>query len=176
MDDVTLRPITDADREFLLRVYAGSRREEMALSGWDEDRIAAFLAWQFQLQHDQYVANYPGAEFDVVLAGGVPVGRLYVHRHPDEIRIMDIAVLPEHRGRGIGARLMAGLVAESDARGVPLGLHVETLNPARDWYRVLGFREGELRGVYYYMERAPRGRVEAGERAATPRECECSST
>lgn len=174
MADVTLRPITEVDREFLLRVYALTRREEMALSGWDDDRIAEFLAWQFQLQHDQYLTNYPGAAFDVVLADGVPAGRLYVHRRPDDIRIIDIAVLPEHRGRGIGGRLMAGLVAESEERDVPLSLHVETMNPVQEWYRRLGFVEKELRGVYLYMERPPGGRGETGNVEAARKERECS--
>lgn len=174
MTDVTLRPIADTDREFLLRVYADTRREEMALTGWDDARVAEFLAWQFQLQHDQYGVNYPGADFDLILADGVPAGRLYVHRRPDEIRIVDIAVLPEHRGRGVGTRLMAELVAESEERGVPLSLHVEIGNPVREWYHRLGFLDGELRGAYYYMERPPRNRVEAGEGAAARKECECS--
>ena len=91
----------------------------------------------------------------MILADGEPAGRLYVARWEDEVRIVDIALLPEFRGRGLGSELLRDLMAEADAVGKPLSIHVEMNNPARPWYERLGFRsEGEF-GVYVLMRRAP---------------------
>ena len=91
----------------------------------------------------------------ILAAGGEPAGRLYVARWEEEIRIVDIALLPDFRGRGIGGELLRELMAEADAAGRPLSIHVEMNNPARPWYERLGFRpEGEF-GVYVLMRRAP---------------------
>jgi ribosomal protein S18 acetylase RimI-like enzyme len=152
-DTIRFRPITDEDGEFLFRVYASTRHEELAVTGWDESRVEAFLRMQFGLQHTQYLQNYPGASFDIVIIDGMSAGRLYVDRAEDGIRIIDIALLPEFRGRGIGGRIMRGLVGEADAKGLAMSLHVEMNNPVRDLYMSLGFREKERRGIYYYMER-----------------------
>ena len=147
------RPITDEDMEFLYRLYASTRLEELAVTGWNDAQIEEFLRMQFGLQHSQYRQNYPGASFDIVLIDGAPAGRLYVDRTEDGIRIIDISLLPEFRGRGIGGRIMRGFVEEADAKGHGMSLHVEMNNPIVPFYKVLGFREKELRGIYYFMER-----------------------
>jgi ribosomal protein S18 acetylase RimI-like enzyme len=84
-----------------------------------------------------------------------PAGRLYVHRGPSDIRIMDIAVAPEFRGRGIGTRLLRDLMDEAEASGRKLSIHVEMNNPARSLYERLGFAPAGTHGVYVLMERAP---------------------
>ena len=91
----------------------------------------------------------------MIVSGGQPAGRLYVARWEDEIRIVDIALLPEFRGRGLGSALLADLMAEADAAGKPLSIHVETNNPARSLYDRLGFEVAEDRGVYLLMRRPP---------------------
>ena len=150
---ITLRPITDEDMEFLYRLYASTRLEELAVTGWNDAQIEEFLRMQFGLQHSQYRQNYPGASFELVLIDVVPAGRLYVDRTEDGIRIIDISLLPEFRGRGIGGRIMRGFVEEADAKGHGMSLHVEMNNPVLEFYKALGFREKELRGIYYFMER-----------------------
>lgn len=150
---ITLRPTNNDDLEFLYRLYASTRADELAVTGWDATMIENFLRMQFTLQHSQYQHNYPGASFDLVLIDAVPAGRLYVKRTEREIRIIDIALLPEFRARGIGGRIMRKLVAEADVIGCTVSLHVEMNNPILSFYRSLGFEEIELRGVYYYMER-----------------------
>jgi ribosomal protein S18 acetylase RimI-like enzyme len=91
----------------------------------------------------------------VILAGGEPAGRLYVARWEDEIRIVDIALLPEYRGRGLGTALLQGLIKEAEAAGKPLSIHVEMNNPARPLYDRLGFEEAGEFGVYVLMKRSP---------------------
>ena len=151
--DRGLRPVGIADREFLLRLYASTREEELALVDWAPDQRAAFLEQQFAAQDRHYRERYDGASLDVVEVDGQPAGRLYVARWPSEIRIMDIALLPEFRGQGIGGALLRDLVAEADRSGRRLSIHVERQNPALRLYARLGFALREDKGVYLLLER-----------------------
>lgn len=90
-----------------------------------------------------------------MLADGEPAGRLYVHRREREIRLMDIALLPEFRGDGIGGALLDDLFAEAAASGRTLTIHVESYNPARRLYERRGFRQIGEHGVYLLMEWRP---------------------
>jgi ribosomal protein S18 acetylase RimI-like enzyme len=110
---------------------------------------------QFDAQDAWWHENYAEATFDVILADGEPAGRLYVHRGRSEIRIVDIALVPEHRGNGIGTRLLEELLAEGDAGGKSLTIHVERMNPALRLYERLGFSVAEDKGVYLFLERPP---------------------
>ncbi len=65
---------------------------------------------------------------------------------------MDIALLPEHRGRGIGTRLVQDVLDEARASGRSVSLHVEETNPAKRLYERMGFVDVEDRGVYILME------------------------
>jgi ribosomal protein S18 acetylase RimI-like enzyme len=147
----TLRPATAADRDFLLSVYAGTREEELAQVSWEEGAREAFLEHQFSAQDHHYRANYPGATFDVIEVDGEPAGRLYVHRGPSEIRIMDIALAPAFRGRGLGTALLRDLMEEAGVSGRALSIHVEVNNPARRLYERLGFSPAGEHGVYVLM-------------------------
>jgi ribosomal protein S18 acetylase RimI-like enzyme len=153
---VSLRPVEPDDMEFVARVYASTRAEELAPTGWDEATTNAFLSQQFRAQHDYYLENYENASYDVVLVDGEPAGRLYVARWPEEVRVMDISLLPAHRGRGAGERLLRALMDEAARAGKKVSVHVERQNRALELYRRLGFEEVEDRGVYVLMEwRAP---------------------
>lgn len=151
----TLRDTTSADREFLLQVYSSTRAEELAASGWTDEHKAAFCQMQFEAQDAHYRQHYPNASFLVIECDGAPVGRLYVDRWPKEIRIMDIALLPAHRGRGTGTRVLSALMDEAVASGKTLSIHVERFNPALRLYDRLGFRLAEDKGVYLLLEFRP---------------------
>ena len=152
---ITLRPIVAADMDLLYRIYASTREQELAQVAWAEEQRAAFLQMQFDAQHQYYQANYPKARFLVIMHGDAPVGRLYLDRRRAEIRIVDIALLPKYRGRGIGSALMHEILADGERAAVPVSIHVERFNPALRWYERLGFRTVEDKGVYYLMEKAP---------------------
>lgn len=149
----TLRPMEPDDLPFLRQLYAASRAAEMARSGWPEDAIAAFLAQQFELQHRYYQTHYADGEFLLVELDGRPVGRLYLYWGQRALQLIDIALLPEQRGRGLGSRLLAALLARADAQGLAVGLYVEGDNPARHWYRREGFAVVGENGVYLQMRR-----------------------
>lgn len=154
---VTLAPIKAQDEDFLYNLYASTRQEELAVLDWDEAEKEAFLRMQFGAQHTYYTDHFAGAAFDLIVLEGKPVGRLYLDRRAEEMRIIDIALLPEHRRQGIGSRLLNEIVAEAQGAGLPVRIHVERNNPALGLYRRLGFRRVEDQGVYYLMEWMPDG-------------------
>lgn len=152
---IALRAITAGDADFLYSVYASTRADEMARVDWDSEQKEAFLRMQFHAQSQFYVENYPGAEFQVITLNDQPVGRLYVHRRKDEIRIMDIGLLPESRNLGIGSALLQDILEQGKNLNLPVTIHVEQFNPALRLYKRLGFRQKEDKGVYLLMEWSP---------------------
>ncbi len=148
---VSLRPITEADLPFLRALYASTRAEELVVLPWSAAQKRAFLDDQFAAQHSHYQRHYQGASFELLLDQGNAIGRLYVMRCSEEIRVIDIALLPEYRQRGIGAELLQGLLAEASASGRCVAVHVEKFNPARRLYQRLGFQPAEDRGAYDFM-------------------------
>ena len=157
-DSVALRPAGPSDTEFLYEVYASTRAEELAPVPWSAAQKDTFLRQQFGAQDAHYRQQRPETEFLVILDGGEPIGRLYVHESADQLMLMDIALLPEHRGQGIGARLVEALLARARARDVPVTLHVEAENPARRLYERLGFVDEGEDGFYRRMRwSAPAG-------------------
>jgi GNAT superfamily N-acetyltransferase len=152
---VSFRSINDDDQQFLYELYASTRADELAVTPWSDEEKESFLRFQFNAQHQYYQENYADAEFDVVLADDRPVGRLYVDRREDEHRIIDIALLPDYRGQGIGGRIMQDLLDEAAAASKPVRIHVERFNPALRLYQRLGFEQIADTGVYYLMEWKP---------------------
>lgn len=155
MAEPRLRPVTEGDRAFLVELYGSVREPELARVPWDDATKRAFVEQQFAAQDAHYRQHYPGATLDVVEVGGQRAGRLYVHRGPSDIRIMDVALVPEFRNRGIGTALLRALIEEARASGRKLSIHVEVDNPARALYERLGFERTGEHGVYLLMERAP---------------------
>lgn len=153
--EITFRPITSDDEALLYRIYASTREDEMALVDWDEAQKAAFLMMQFTAQHRYYQEYYPDAAFDIILLNGQPAGRLYVDRWPEEVRIIDITLLPEYRNAGIGTTLLKGILQEAAQAGKRVSIHVERFNPAMHLYERLGFSMVGEHGVYYLMEWLP---------------------
>lgn len=152
---IALRPIGADDEPFLLAVYASTREEELALVPWSDAEKAAFVAMQFAAQSAHYARHYAGMTADVVLLDGEPAGRLLVARGDEEIRIVDVALLPAFRGRGAGGALLAELMGEARAAGKRLSIHVERENRALRLYRRLGFEPAGEAGVYLRMEWDP---------------------
>jgi ribosomal protein S18 acetylase RimI-like enzyme len=147
-----LRPATEADRDFLRQLYASTREQELAQVDWDDGTRQAFIEHQFSAQDEHYRSNYPGATLDVIEVDGERAGRLYVHRGEQDIRIMDIAVAPEFRGRGVGTALIEELIEEARSSGRSVSIHVEMQNPARALYERLGFVPAGEHGVYVLMK------------------------
>lgn len=155
---IRLRPAETDDEAFLFALYRSTRAEEMAQWGWNEAQQQAFLNLQFRGQQAHY-AEYPNPDHNIILStkpeGEYPIGRLFLSRLEDEIRLVDIALLPEHRGQSIGTALIQGLFEEAAREGKAVRLHVERFNRARQLYLRLGFQIiGDI-GSHYFMEWKP---------------------
>lgn len=145
------RRFADADLPFLARVYASTRAEEISIAPWSCAEKAVFLDAQCRAQHAHYQKYYPDADWLVIHHGGDDIGRLYIERWPTQHRIIDIAFLPEHRGKGFGSALLRDLMDEAAAAGKDVSIHVEKFNPAMRLYRRLGFATEQDKGVYDLM-------------------------
>lgn len=162
--DLSLRPAGPADTDFLYRVFAAGReRDRLGLvrnNGLPESFAEEHLRQQFAWQTQHYQNNYPAIRFDIVLANGIPAGRLITDRGPFDFRLVDIGLLPEFRGRRFGEALVRGFCAEAGRAGKPVTLHVERDNPSlARFYAALGFVEQPHRsiqpGSHTFMEWRP---------------------
>lgn len=145
-----------SDLPFLRELYASTRREELAPAGWPKEQVENFLSQQFHAQHVHYQEHYADADFDVILSDqGEPIGRLYLIEWEKEFRIVDIALLPETRRKGIGGRILSEIIERAFAVGKAVSIHVEQYNPAMHLYERLGFEKIDEKGVYHLMEIKP---------------------
>jgi ribosomal protein S18 acetylase RimI-like enzyme len=146
-----LRPATSQDEPFLQNLFASTRADELALMNWDENQKEFFIAMQFRAQSSQYVTSYPDAVNSIVLWNDAPIGRLILNRGEREFTLVDVALLPAHRGAGIGTHLIEDLLLEAAAAGKPVRLNVWHSNPAKKLYQRMGFSTANDEGVYCEM-------------------------
>jgi ribosomal protein S18 acetylase RimI-like enzyme len=153
---ITLRPQLDSDLEFAAQLYSESREEELRQVEWPDEMKRAFLRSQFDAQWAHYSQHYHDATFSIVERNGSRIGRLYVWRGPDDVRIVDIAICAEARGAGIGGALLREVMEEAARSGKSASIHVERDNRALGLYQRLGFERVDDHGVYYLMKWSPR--------------------
>lgn len=150
---LSLRRVTPDDDSFLLSVYASTRAQELAQVQWEPGQQEAFVKWQFEMQRREYDARFPDAEYDIIEIDNKPAGRIWIGRGDEEIRLLDIALLPEFQNRGVGTILLNWLIDETKRTGKRLRHMVFVLNNNADrFYLRLGFVEIEDMGGYKHME------------------------
>jgi ribosomal protein S18 acetylase RimI-like enzyme len=149
---VSLRPEQPGDEPFLYQVYASTREEELALTNWDQHTRRAFLDMQFAAMRRGYGSMYPAGEFLIIVQGDRAVGRMVLNRTAEEIRVVDLALLPGHRNSGVGTALMRRVCAEAAQGGKPVRLNVLKSSRAVRWYARLGFTKTEEAGLYDEVE------------------------
>ena len=152
---IGLRPAETQDEGFLRQVYAESRREELDQVAWPDGAREEFLRSQFDAQTAHYGQHYPGAEFLIIEHAGQPAGRLYIRRGSQEIRIMEIGLMPLFRNQGIGTALLQTILQEGQSANKLVSIHVEKFNPAIRLYERLGFQIEADRNVYWLLHRLP---------------------
>lgn len=153
---VTLRALHSDDMPFIEHLYAGSRANEMARSGWQAAQIAAFLSQQFHAQHTYYQTHYHDAQFLIIEQAGQAIGRIYMFWGPTTLNLIDITLLPEFQGQGIGSTLIEAQLRRADNQGLKVELFVESYNPAQRLYGRLGFHVCGDSGVYLKLRRDAR--------------------
>ncbi len=137
------------DEEFLLALYGSTRAHELAQVQWDEGQQELFVQWQYDLQRREYEARFLEARYDVILVDGSPAGRIWIGTDNEQIRLLDIALLPEFQNRGVGTLLIRRLIDQSTCAGKPLRHMVFVLNnDAHRFYERLGLVVIEDLGAY----------------------------
>lgn len=150
---MALRHATSADIAFLGALYRSVRAEEFAAVPWSPEQKNAFFDQQFAFQHRHYLAVFPDTHFLVVDRDGEPAGRLYLDCSTEQWHIIDIGLLPEWRGRGMGSALLSAIQREAGRAGATaVLLSVEQHNArAQALYRNLGFRVVQDGGSHIRM-------------------------
>jgi len=139
-----LRPAQPEDEQFLFRLFAETQ-EYLAAFRSNAELYASLIEMQYQGRKQSYSAEYPCAA-DAILyledeaRGALPVGRILVDSKPERWRVVDLAVLAAHRGRGLGSWALRLCQQQCQAAGAKLTLAVKPDNRARRLYERLGFR------------------------------------
>lgn len=149
---ITLRAARQDDAAFLFEVYASTRVEELALVPWSDEQRQEFLRMQFDAQRSYYNERFPDADYQVILAEGEAVGRLYVARDIKTIQILDIAVLPERRRAGVGTSLIQELMSEAGKSERTVQIYVEAFNPSLVLFERFGFSKVAEEGFNLLLE------------------------
>ena len=152
---ITLRPVGSADYDFLVEVYGSTRAEELALVPWTTEQQQAFVRSQLAAQQEHYAKKYPTASHDIIMSDNRPVGRLYVARLDQEIRIVDLTLLPAERNAGIGSYLIKQLLNEANRSGKVTRIYVEEFNPSLRLFERLGFSPSEQHGIHLLLQCNP---------------------
>lgn len=137
---VRLRPATEADLPFLLDL----RRQTM-----EPHHAAMGIVQSADEQEARVRSHFDAAQ--VVECGGERVGLWKVLRDPAGWRLVQVQIVPAHQRAGVGSMLVASLVAEGRAAGVPVVLSVLKRNPARRLYERHGFVVVDEDGLSYRM-------------------------
>ena len=153
--DLTYRNASPEDAEFLFELYASIRTAELNSWGWDTQQQEAFLKMQFHAQQTSYKNQFPTSNYQIIMMQQLAVGSILVIRDKAEIRLADIALLPEYRDRGIGSFLIQNLLAEASQAGKPVRLQVIHFNRAIQLYQRLGFSKVGDNGTHFLLEWQP---------------------
>lgn len=154
---IVLRPQVKEDYAFLTRLYVSIRWHEVQrVEQWDDAMRLAFLEDQYSKQHRHYTAHYTRSDFMIIEQNGEAIGRLLLDRgHVTDLRVVDIALLPQARGQGMGQAFLAAIQDEARSEGKKVSIHVEQENPAKRLYNRMGFRDISQTGPYWLLEWEP---------------------
>jgi GNAT superfamily N-acetyltransferase len=146
-EGLALRPECPEDHPFLESLYQ-SVRSDLQLLGGDSELVRNLTKLQFEAQRRCYQQMFTDASYLVIEEHSRRIGRAILDQSRG-IHVVDLALIPEVRGRGIGTRLLKALQRTADKLDVPLSLSVAMDNHgARCFYLRLGFQEEQNDGIY----------------------------
>lgn len=152
---LSCRPMTDEDLPFVAELFASTRADEVAMTGWPPERQRAFLAHQHEMQHRHYRDANPDAEWLIVERHGERIGRLYLLDSDNALHVIDISLVPAARGAGFGGAILADIIDAARDSGRRVTMNVERNNPALRLYARLGFTLAADGQVYLQLEWNP---------------------
>jgi GNAT superfamily N-acetyltransferase len=155
VDKITFRPATEGDDDFLVALYGSTRQQELALTPWDDGQRNVFIRSQFAAQRRHYRTYRPAGREELILVDGAPAGRLYRDLSGDADHLLDYCLLPEYRGRGLGGRVLQGILAAAAAKGRRVTMYAENVDRQLSFFKRNGFTIVSETGMHCLMEWQP---------------------
>ena len=134
---IYLRQVCTEDEAFLFALFCTSREAEFA--PLTQPQRETLLRFQYQAQSLDYAARFPHSQHFIIDFRGQVAGRLLLNREAEELRVVDIAVVPELQRQGIASAVLKSVISEAEASRIALRLSVWHSSPALGLYRRLGF-------------------------------------
>ncbi len=141
--EITRRPAVEADTDFARAVHHRAYRDVA---------VRQFGAWDEKAQDEFFKGDWAPAEFEIILCDSVPCGYMCVEERDTDLHVRELVILPKYQGKGIGSRLLRGVIDRAKVRQVPVRLGTHHANRAVELYRRLGFREYDRTGSHILME------------------------
>ncbi len=148
---IELKSIAKEDEALLYEIYASTRNEEIDLWGWSAEQKTLFLDMQWRAQQASYNQQFPRASHWKIVVDTEGVGRFLTEEQPEYHHLIDIALLPNYQGRGIGTLLIVQLQKKAKEQRKAVVLQVLKINSARDLYEKLGFQVIQEDEIYMKM-------------------------
>jgi ribosomal protein S18 acetylase RimI-like enzyme len=143
----------DSDEVFLRRLISATVALELGAETWPEPTRSHLLDMQCTARRGARRADFPGAIGQIIQVDRDDAGWVVVAAMQDAVHLVEIMILPELRGRGIGSAVIGRIVLDAGAEGKPVRLSVNPLNlGAIRLYDRLGFRIVKRTDVEYIME------------------------
>jgi ribosomal protein S18 acetylase RimI-like enzyme len=149
VENLLLRTVDIDDEAFLNDLFFDVRSVEFIQAGLSNTQIKPLLAMQYNAQRQSYSFQYPNAEHSIIEFNGENVGRLLISRNEKNIHLIDIAIMHNFRGNGIGNHLLDKL--KTEAASVTLSVFKTNFGAIR-LYEKHGFVVTNDDGMYLEME------------------------
>jgi GNAT superfamily N-acetyltransferase len=140
MLNITVRPATESDRDFLCTV------QELCMRAYAERTWGKWIPEPFD--------NFRPEIHQIIQCDGKEIGCIAVIDEPEALMLEKLYILPGHQGRGIGTWLLEGLIERARAAGKPIRLRVLRVNPARRLYERNGFQIDRSTDERHFMSYA----------------------
>jgi GNAT superfamily N-acetyltransferase len=152
---LALRDEDEGDRALVRHLFETGDGACLFSCGLPSAAAGQLITQQVAAREWGHATNHPLARRHIVMEGGRAVGRLSIDRAARPWYVVDLAVLPSARGRGIASQLLAGLQADARSVGVAIALHVAADSPALRLYVRNDFAVEVAEGPYLRMRWAP---------------------
>lgn len=153
MSIILVESVVENCNEFLLKVFKEIHPELNYINGVTEEEREELICQQFKVEQSQLIQMYPKAKLNIIMLNEKPIGIIYISHGETSDRILQIGILEDYRGLGIGKKVMNKIIKESVKRGKTVSLQVAWFNQrAYVFYEKLGFKVVENNTVFYEMQ------------------------